>query len=173
MKEKERSKKIYEVGHIIAKISEYYGFLNHKEYKNFCKKEISENLVDAIIHNQKEEWASVPGYKNLYEVSDVGRVKSKRKNREKILRPGINRTGYYFVILSKNGVKKHFTVHKLVWISFKGKIGRGLEVDHKNGIKTDSRLSNLQLLSRTSNVRKAVSQNKNDIKKFIKMLGEL
>lgn len=57
--------------------------------------------------------------------------------------------------LWKNGKMKHFSVHRLVVIAFRGDIPSGMTVDHVNGIKTDNRLENLQLLTNADNVRKA------------------
>lgn len=43
--------------------------------------------------------------------------------------------------------------HRLVWLAFKGPIPFGLEVNHKNGVKSDNRLSNLELLTPSKNVK--------------------
>ena len=51
-----------------------------------------------------EEWRAVPGYEGLYEVSNMGNVKSLIKN--KIIKGFINRSGYRLVGLSKNGIRK-------------------------------------------------------------------
>lgn len=168
--------KIYFIGHIIAKISKHYGFLDYRAYKNFCKKQIADEATKKNIDLKKELWKEVPGYEGGYLVSNYGRVKSKkRKNSDDgtFLKIAINKSGYPFVMLSMNGVKKNYPVHRLVWISFKGGVDDRMEVDHKNSIKSDSRLSNLQLLNRKQNHKKAVSQNKNDIKKYLKMLDEI
>ena len=80
-----------------------------------------------------EVWKSITGYENYYEVSNLGRVKSleriafspklkrKRKLKEKILSPGIrckckgaSKTGYFFLVLNKEGKSKRFSIHRLV-----------------------------------------------------------
>ena len=51
-----------------------------------------------------EEWKTIPGYEGLYEVSNIGNVKSLIKN--KIIKYFINKKGYRLVSLSKNGIIK-------------------------------------------------------------------
>jgi len=71
----------------------------------------------------------------------------------------INRkSGYNYIILSKNDIRKTFSVHTLVAISFLGHTpnGQKLVVDHINNIKTDNRLVNLQLITQRQNVSKAI-----------------
>ena len=50
--------------------------------------------------------------------------------------------------------KKYFRVHRLVWENHMGPIPEGMDVDHKNSVKTDNRLENLQLLTRRENILK-------------------
>lgn len=105
-----------------------------------------------------ETWRAVVGYEGLYEVSDWGNVRTlnyKRTGKTKLLRPRIRRDGYLDVMLCKNGKKKMFLVHRLVYAAFRGDIPAGMTIDHVNGIKTDNRLSNLQLLTQGDNTRKA------------------
>ena len=58
-----------------------------------------------------EEWRDIEGYEGLYQVSNLGRVKSLRdknnKKRELILKPKIMRNGYLKVDLCKNGKQKN------------------------------------------------------------------
>ena len=61
-----------------------------------------------------EEWKAIKGYEGIYEVSNLGRVRS--KNGE--ITPQPNSTGYLRVQLSKNGEKHRFFVHRLVADSF-------------------------------------------------------
>lgn len=107
-------------------------------------------------NNIIENWKAVPGYEN-YEVSDLGNVRSlnyKLSGKAKALKPALNR-GYLRVMLYEKGEKRKYnSVHKLIYSSFKGLIPPGMTVDHINGIKTDNRLENLQLLSRGDNARK-------------------
>ena len=106
----------------------------------------------------KEIWKDIPNYSGLYQASNLGRIKSlerinARGNRlkEKILKPGINQYGYYQVQLYKNSIGKMYIVHRLVWIAFNGAIPEDLQVNHINEVKTDNRLSNLNLMTAKEN----------------------
>ena len=111
----------------------------------------------------KENWKDVKGYEGVYMVSDLGNVKSlNRKDninrlvKERILKANLNSRGYLAVSLYKNGKQKLFRVHQLVCIAFLNHTPSGYKivVDHKNAIKTDNRLSNLQLITARLNSSK-------------------
>jgi hypothetical protein len=99
-----------------------------------------------------EEWRKIPNY-DEYEVSNLGRVRSLRRNIIMSQRP--DRYGYKYVNLYSNG-RKTFKVHQLVAMSFLNHIPCGLEivVDHINNVKDDNRLVNLQLISCKANNQK-------------------
>jgi len=111
-----------------------------------------------------EIWKDVPEYEGLYQVSNMGRVKSlpkewvagicsKRYKPETIMSNRIDSYGYCFVTLCKNKAQKNFKVHRLVYETFVGKTN--LSIDHiiENN-KADNRLSNLQALSVRENTSK-------------------
>jgi hypothetical protein len=86
---------------------------------------------------EKEIWKDVPSYEGLYQVSNLGRVKSLKFGKEKILKSGTNTKGYFYVILCNKNTQP-FSIHRLVMRAFVGE--SDLQVNHKNGIKTDNRL---------------------------------
>lgn len=91
-------------------------------------------------------------YTGLYEVSNMGRVKSLRYGKEKILKHGVHLKGYYYVILSINKKKKNELVHRILYSAFHGEIENNLVIDHINSKKNDNRLENLKIVSvRTNN----------------------
>lgn len=97
-----------------------------------------------------ENWKDIEGYEGLYQVSDLGRVKSLRYN--KIMSLSI-RNGYNQVGLRKDNLIKCKQVHRLVWETFNHKTK--LHIDHKiEGNKLDNRLSNLQALTARQNISK-------------------
>lgn len=109
-----------------------------------------------------EEWRPIPGYFELYDASNFGRVRSLDRlvkysngkivfHKGGILSPGKNTKGYLTVILCKDGKKKCFRVHRLVWEAFNGIIPDGYEVNHINEIKTDNSLWNINLMTHIEN----------------------
>ena len=108
-----------------------------------------------------EIWKDIKGFEGLYQVSNLGRVKSLERFRkgangslvtvkEKILKPLIDK-GYYQVCLFKQSTRKAYLVHRLVWSAFNGSIPEGLQVNHINEVKSDNRLSNLNLMTAKEN----------------------
>ena len=97
-----------------------------------------------------EHWKAIAGYEGIYEVSDLGRVKSLNYNHtgnEKILKPGKAAGGYLFVILCKDCHTKHLLVHRIVAEAFILN-PQGLEtVNHKDEVKTNNTVSNLEWMS--------------------------
>ena len=91
----------------------------------------------------------------IYQISNFGNVKNIKKN--KLLKPAINKDGYYTLLLSKNGVQKSFKVHKLVASHFlKEPI---IQVNHKNGNKLDNKVQNLEWCNCKDNIHHALKNN--------------
>lgn len=107
--------------------------------------EIYKNL--SLENLENEIWLPIEGYDGLYEVSNMGRVKSLRdrygKPREKILSQCDNGNGYLFVRLHKDEKVKNCKVHRLVASAFIPNPNNYPTVNHNNEIKTDNRVCNL------------------------------
>jgi hypothetical protein len=103
-----------------------------------------------------EIWKDIPNYEGLYQVSNLGRVKSIRFGKERLFNPFTNPRGYSQVGLRKNKLAKKITIHQLVAMAFLNHIPCGLKlvVNHKNLIKTDNRLDNLEIISNRENLSK-------------------
>lgn len=128
------------------------------------------------MENQNEIWKPVLGYKGLYEVSNLGRVKSlpkewisgkgvKLSHNGKILKQSFNLRGYLRVGLYKNNKVKFYLVSRVVWESFNGKTD--LHIDHIiEGDNKNNRLDNLQPLKSRFNTHK-YTLTKNKSSKYI------
>jgi hypothetical protein len=92
-----------------------------------------------------EIWKSLDflGYPD-YMVSNMGKVKSLKFGKEKILRQCKLKDGYLYVSLSKNNKQKTFKVHRLVAQMFIPNPYNLPQVNHKNEIKTDNNVNNLE-----------------------------
>jgi hypothetical protein len=89
-----------------------------------------------------ERWKPISGYENFYEVSDLGRIKSLRKN--KILSGGKDRYGYLQVILCKNGKRECKKIHQLVASAFVENPNNYNCVNHKDETKENNCAYNLE-----------------------------
>lgn len=105
-----------------------------------------------------EQWKPIPGYEGLYEVSDLGRVRSfdrlvtRRNNggavssqlhKGRMLAQTKDRKGYLYVTLQTQSGRKRWYVAQLVLHVFVG-ASNGLLALHSNGLQTDNKLSNLR-----------------------------
>jgi len=89
----------------------------------------------------KEIWKDIIGYEGKYQISNQGNVKSLNYNntkKEKVLKPKVNRYGYYEIKLSKNNKTKNFLVSTLVAQAFLKNNNSDKEVMHIGDTKDNS-----------------------------------
>ena len=91
---------------------------------------------------KKEIWKDIKNYEGLYQVSNLGRVKSLYYN--KILQNAVQKDGYFQVSLSKNGIQKMYLVHRLVAEAFLPNPHNYLCVNHKDEDKSNNIYTNLE-----------------------------
>ncbi len=117
----------------------------------------------------QEIWKHVPGYDNIYLVSNSGKVKSpvhtiitedgtERTIPEHEIKPFVGRNGYLRVNLSKGKTRKSYPIHRLVATLFIPNPFKHTIVNHKNENKHDNRAINLEWCSNTYNLRYGTTQ---------------
>lgn len=123
-------------------------------YKNLSLDDIV--YVDDNGVQCTEVWRDVPEYEGLYQISDLGRLKSFKNIKEKILKATIGTTGYLIVALSKKSKLKTLKIHQLVAICFLNHkcCGFKIIVDHISNNRLDNRVRNLQLITNRLNATK-------------------
>lgn len=129
-----------------------------------------------------ETYKDIKGFEGLYQISNLGNVKSLSKSHksgfmgkgitvrpEKIRKLSKDKDGYMCVSLSLNGKVFSKKVHRLVAEAFIPNPSKKHEVNHKNLLKNDNRVENLEWCSRSENQKHAYKEGalKNNFNKEI------
>lgn len=102
----------------------------------------------------QEIWKNIPGHRG-YQASNLGRIRSKKRAWRGwvFLKLSDDKYGYKQVSIQQGGKEKSRRVHRLVLMAFSGRSKK--QVNHKNGIKTDNRLKNLEYVTAKQNAAHA------------------
>ena len=119
---------------------------------------------------ESEIWKDVAGYEGIYQVSNLGRVKSidrivlrsstPQPLKGKIISQGTQNTGYMCVTLWNRKERKAFLVHRLVAEAFLPKQNGKDVIDHINGVRNDNRVENLRWCTQKENTNFPIARHK-------------
>lgn len=155
---KGKKDKRYDVGHIVAKqfIEDYKEGMDviHKD-GNILNNHIDNLYICMPETIENEEWKDIKGFEGLYQISNMGRVRSldrwtfnerPRFLKGMMLKLSPNKGKGYLRVSLSDGHRnyKHYEVHRLVALHFVPGYKKGLVVNHINEIKTDNRAVNLE-----------------------------
>ena len=105
----------------------------------------------------KEVWKNIKEFGSKYQISNLGRVRSYCKNKEKILKPLYDKDGYVCFNLYKNGIMTTRKCHRLVADAFIANEYSKPQVNHIDGNKSNNIVSNLEWATRSENVNHSIN----------------
>ena len=118
-----------------------------------------------------EIWKNVTGFEQ-YQVSNKGRVRSLKNGNPRIMKGFMNNKGYFVVDLSKNGIRNHKYIHRLVALEFVDGYFEGAIVNHKDENPKNNKQENLEWctyqynINYSNNLKKARKANVKKVAKF-------
>ena len=127
---------------------------------------------------QKEIWRPIKGYEGLYEISNLGKIKSnfRQGSTTDFLKISNNGNGYMMVRLCKNGKAKKYYLHRLLAQTFIDNPEDKPQVNHINENRSDNRLENLEWVTQKENnnhgnhnLNAAISKRSGKAKKIVQI----
>lgn len=114
-----------------------------------------------------ENWKDINGYTGIYQINPNGHIRTFDKQirrgycmaniKSRILKIQTFGSGYPGLVLTKNGRKKRFSIHRLLALHFISNPGGKKYVNHKDGDKTNFALTNLEWSTQSENMKHAYS----------------
>lgn len=117
------------------------------------------------------DWVDIPNFESYYQINQLGQVRSKERivsrkvgkdyiRPSKKLTPTLKKTnGYYVINFTINGKSKQQYIHRLLALTFLDNPNNYQFINHKNGIKTDNSLKNLEWCTNKQNCIHASKNN--------------
>lgn len=119
-----------------------------------------------------EEWKTIPGTSDLYQASTLGRIRStdriimqlnrwgymgELRKRGRVLKPWLDSNGYEVIYIAIDKGRDARNVHRLIAETYLEGSGNGLDVNHKDGVKTNNRPENLEWCTHKENMAHALA----------------
>ena len=114
-----------------------------------------DNYPPGAANDPPEIWKPIEGFEGLYEISNIGRVKSigtYNTCKRGIMSPMIDPDGYLHVRLYNNGISKDIAVHRLVAVAFISNPNNYRYVNHKDENTQNNKVSNLEWCTNSYNL---------------------
>lgn len=127
-----------------------------------CEKQFEDNIIEG------ELWKPMLNYEDLYEVSNLGRIKSVTRNnidsigrnvqrRSQIIKSIPKKIGYCFINVYRDGKRYKYNTHKIVALTWIPNPENKYTINHINGVKHDNRVENLEWCTVKENVHHAIA----------------
>ena len=148
---------------VISRFAMNILLINLRKESVYIMQEIYNNL--NLQNNKGEIWKDIKDYEGIYQVSNLGRVKSlekvvnNRKYPEKIMKQTLSED-YLRVTLYKNSKRNTKQVHRLVAEAFIPNPENKPQIDHKDANKTNNFVSNLRWCSQKENLDNPITKEK-------------
>lgn len=133
------------------------------KYKNIQLREQQQQIFYS-----DEIWKDIGGYENEYQISNYGRVKSLKRN-GLIMSPILGRTqDYYSIGLSKDGIKKQYSIDRLVAIAFIPNPDNLPEVNHIDENTKNNKATNLEWVTHSQNIKHSAHRQSYPVRQYDK-----
>ena len=96
----------------------------------------------------------IKGFEGLYSTDESGFIFTHRQNKR--MKIFVNNSGYECLVLNTGKNRKRFLVHRLIALNYIPNLQGLKEVNHRNGIKRDNRVENLEWVSSSQNKQHAI-----------------
>lgn len=100
----------------------------------------------------EEVWKDIPGYDGKYKISNLGNISSTKRGKLKLMKHSISNLGYHRITLYKDGVNKHYAIHRLVAQAFIPNEHNYPFINHKDENPGNNSVDNLEWCTPSYNI---------------------